>query len=123
MRICSFPASVLLGISALSLAACFEHHTVEGRGPELPNIGECDEPAQPAPRQLDLLLVMDDSGSMKEEQAKVLAQLPRLVSGLSSRDISLHLGVVSTNMGGAGMLDEFASCRGEGDDGVLIDEV
>jgi hypothetical protein len=133
---------MFLGPGALSLAACFLDHVPEhGQGPELPNMGmadagaECDDEAQPASGELDLLLVMDDSGSMKEEQAKVLAQLPRLVAGLASGDTdgdgrrdfaaitSMHLGVVSTNLGSAGLLDDsVASCRGAGDDGLMIRE-
>jgi hypothetical protein len=96
---------------------------------------------------LDVLFVIDNSGSMASEQLKVAEQLPNLVRVLTSGDrypgvpdaelppgaaaqrkfapvTSLHLGVVSTNAGG---LDEtpgnaqaaILSCVGEGDDGRL----
>ena len=73
------------------------------------------------PAPVDLLLVIDDSGSMREEQLNLADNLPRLVSELvdppdadgdgrpdwrAPRD--LHLGVVTTG------LDVFG-----GDDGVL----
>src|SRR4051812_47734953 len=64
--------------------------------------------------KVDLLFVIDNSGSMKEEQAKLAEQLPKLVRILASGDFgdgrpkftpvsSLHLGVVSTNMGALGV--------------------
>ncbi len=93
---------------------------------------------------VDLLFVIDNSSSMASEQVKLAAQLPQLVSVLVSGDryagrtppagisdkeryftpvTSLHLGVVSSSMGG---MDEaisdgiaIADCVGLGDDGVL----
>ena len=97
---------------------------------------------------LDLLVVIDNSGSMASKQTKLAQQLPRLLQVLVSGDnyagdpapppgltpeqryfrpiTSLHLGVVSTNMGGIDS-DEFRladtaavrSCAGFGDDGKL----
>ncbi|HVZ36526.1 MAG TPA: hypothetical protein VG963_29050 [Polyangiaceae bacterium] len=99
---------------------------------------------------VDLLFMIDNSGSMATEQAKLAAQLPRLVGVLTSGDRffgvpddaippdttqkeryftqvkSLHLGVVSSNLGG---IDDFParfqksqailSCAHEGDEGKL----
>lgn len=71
----------------------------------------------------DLLFVIDDSGSMKEEQAALARQFPRmierLVEGASEVPIDqLHLGVVSTDLGLVGIEDIFG-CPGVGDDGLL----
>jgi hypothetical protein len=90
--------------------------------------------------RLDLLFVIDDSRSMLEEQQKLGQQLPRLVKILTTGDLnqdgdvldeldfepitSLHLGVVSSNMGTLGQLDDTVeACKGVGDDGVLLDTV
>ncbi len=86
--------------------------------------------------KLDLLFVVDNSGSMREEQMALREQFPRLIATLTTgvrsdgtvfpRVRSLHLGVVSTDMGlpgvpnraGLGCGDE---SRPLGDDGVLRD--
>ncbi|MET0286040.1 MAG: hypothetical protein ABW352_16275 [Polyangiales bacterium] len=94
---------------------------------------------------VDLLFVIDNSGSMASEQEKLALQLPQLVNVLVSGDRyfgrtapagitdkerfftpvrSLHLGVVSTNMGGREPLSNeqanVQSCAGLGDDGRLL---
>jgi hypothetical protein len=76
--------------------------------------------------EVDLLFVVDDSQSMQEEQSTLAAQLPRLVRVLTSgklepdqeqsfRPAKLHVGVVSTDMGGI----DSQSCGGLGKDGLL----
>ncbi|NOY94207.1 MAG: hypothetical protein GXP55_23765 [Deltaproteobacteria bacterium] len=75
---------------------------------------------------VDLLLVIDDSGSMWEEQQNLAANLPRLVGDLldppdangdgrpdfrAARDI--HMGVVTTS------IDGVAACGSVAEDGVL----
>jgi hypothetical protein len=96
--------------------------------------------------KVDLLFVIDNSGSMATEQIKLANELPRLVQVLTTGDrnagrapgapagaggqgqftpvSSLHLGVVSSNMGG---IDDppsdpasLAACKGLGDDGKLL---
>ena len=86
--------------------------------------------------KVDLLFVIDDSGSMTEEQEKLKDQLPKLVGILTSgikgngdtfppvRD--LHLGVVTSDMGGSGMKIGDAKCDTNGintfgRDGILVD--
>ncbi|HEY6880938.1 MAG TPA: hypothetical protein VI299_23095 [Polyangiales bacterium] len=93
---------------------------------------------------VDLLFVIDNSGSMASEQQKLADQLPQLVdvlvtgdryagrtppAGITDKDRyftpvkSLHLGVVSSSMGGRDTpntnpgLDD---CNGLGDDGRLL---
>ncbi len=94
---------------------------------------------------VDVLVVVDNSGSMANEQAKLQRELPRLVQILISGDKyagetappevppeqrffnpvkSLHLGLVSTNMGGvesipSNSLEAVVSCSNLGDDGQL----
>lgn len=80
--------------------------------------------------QVDLLFIVDDTRSMVEEQTSLVGEIPGLVQALTSGDSnrdgrpdfspvhSLHLGVVSADMGtGASVIP---TCSGGfGDDGIL----
>jgi len=95
---------------------------------------------------LDILFVVDSSGSMASEQEKLARELTRMVHVLTSGDryagredqvppglsekarrftpvSSLHVGVVSANMGGidapTGTQAAVLACKGLGDDGIL----
>ncbi len=83
---------------------------------------------------VDLLFMVDTSGSMAEEQASLGAELPRLVTILSTGDrtgdgptsddfrpvTSLHVGVVTSNMGVAGYaIPTCGAAPMFGDDGLL----
>jgi len=83
--------------------------------------------------ELDLLLVVDNSNSMSEEQALLQDQLARIAEVLASGDrdgdgvqdfpalASVHVGVISGDLG-AGSSAYVPTCAmGWGDDGVLID--
>jgi len=120
---------------------------------ELAPIGPCtvagvfDKITQNGADQVDVLFVVDNSPSMKEEQENLANNLPLLVEILASGEIkdgegkvvqkfppvkSLHLGVTTTNMGinGAptrtandgGIFVPKASCDGFGDDGLLLNK-
>jgi hypothetical protein len=87
--------------------------------------------------KVDLLFVIDNSGSMKEEQEKLRMELPRMITILTSGDRDpddgiepnkdfpaakdLHLAVVNTDMGLPGVqmsIDPEQKCKiGLGDDG------
>ena len=82
--------------------------------------------------KVDLLFVIDNSGSMAEEQASLRAQFPKLLETLASGQRrggeqafpparSVHLGVVSTDMGLVG-ISEIDRCSGLGDDGIMQNE-
>src|SRR5690348_2498849 len=80
---------------------------------------------------VDLLFVVDNSGSMSEEQASLANQIPRLVNVLASGDAdadgtpdfpavpSLHVGVISTDMGTGGYRVPTCDEPNFGDDGIL----
>lgn len=82
-------------------------------------------------RDLDLLFVIDDSGSMADKQNNFAASFAPFVNVLSSFDgglPNLHIGVVSTDMGTKGMTGDPApdigtvgsgGCGGIGDGGAL----
>lgn len=70
---------------------------------------------------LDLLFVIDNSNSMREEQASLVANFSRFVNVLQELDSGLpdiHIGVVTTNVG-AGQFG-ISGCEGEGDNGILV---
>lgn len=92
-------------------------------GPECPS-PPCEQVVADIPldgqRDVDLLFVIDNSGSMAEEQSSLAANFARFVNVLESIEGGLpnvHLGVVSTNMG-AGPYT-ISGCTAAGDDGVL----
>lgn len=71
-------------------------------------------------RDLDILFVVDNSGSMAEEQASLTANFGRFISTLRTIEgglPNLHIGVVSTDVG-AGPYN-ISGCSGFGDRGVL----
>lgn len=80
-------------------------------------------------RDLDILFVIDDSGGMEDKRAKLIAAIPSIV--LTLADVpggtpSLHIGVVSTDLGVKGADDASPGvdipegfCAGAGKDGVL----
>jgi len=82
--------------------------------------------------KLDLLFMVDNSGSMAQEQAALREQFPKLISILASGDPGagrqkfppindLHLGVVSSDLGLVG-INDIDKCAGLGDDGVMQNE-
>lgn len=80
--------------------------------------------------KIDLLFVVDNSNSMREEQAALRAQFPMLIQLLLDNtaigggdDVvagaqDIHLGVVSTDLGAPGVTGIFG-CTGTGNDGLL----
>jgi hypothetical protein len=97
-----------------------------------------DGGVQPLAGVIDMLFMVDSSGSMIEEQVKLRDQFPRLITILTTGDLNpddgiviakdfnpatdLHLGVVSADMGLPGITmspDPENKCVGTGDDGLL----
>lgn len=82
-----------------------------------------------ATSELDVLLAVDNSGSMTEEQAALVAELPRLAQVLATGDIdadgiqdfpaasSIHWGNITTDLGAGAY--PVPTCNGVGDDGLL----
>jgi hypothetical protein len=71
-------------------------------------------------RAVDILFVVDDSNSMMEEQASLLANFPVFISVLETVEGGLpdvHIGVVSTDVGAGPFA--IAGCSGTGDGGAL----
>jgi len=82
------------------------------------------------PPRLDLLLVVDDSSSMEDEQRALRREIPRLIRILTTGDVNedglrdlerledLHVGVIRTDMG-TGPYTSSQCAGGRGEDGVL----
>lgn len=71
-------------------------------------------------RDVDILFVIDNSGSMSEEQNSLATNFNRFIDVLKRAEGGLpnvHLGVISTDLG-AGP-NNIGGCDGNGDDGVL----
>lgn len=78
--------------------------------------------------KVDLLFVVDNSGSMKEEQSSLQREFPKLITVLTTGERppkpsfppaeDLHLGVVSSDMGLVG-IQGIPGCDGLGDDGIM----
>ena len=109
---------------------CDQNSTDSGDAFSSPDAGMDAAPcAPPASESVDLLLMVDNSGSMLEEQMKLVEELPRLVAAISTGDIdddgevdlppaSLHLGVITSDMGSGNVMAR--TCElGLGDDGIL----
>jgi hypothetical protein len=80
---------------------------------------------------VDVLFVVDNSPSMLDKQQAMMASFPRMMDALAALDggmPSLHIGVVTSDMGSMGSLDmqpgppvpgSSGGCNFVGDDGVL----
>jgi hypothetical protein len=119
-----------IGLGAVGLVACLQREltplipcTVSGVALRV-NVENVDK--------VDLLLVIDNSGSMTEEQSKLQEQIPRLIETLASGGRNeesipdfppvkdLRVGVVTTDLGTGEFNNQ--GCEAQGDDGRLIDE-
>lgn len=79
--------------------------------------------------EVDVLLVVDNSESMREEQALLVASLPGFIERLTSAtfepgngvpdELSLHLGIITGDMGAANQVGVPTCAPGLGDDGIL----
>ena len=89
---------------------------------------DSEVPCEPVTsREVDILLMIDNSGSMTEEQASLAAEIPRMIrvltsgsnpdTGLSFAPSSVRVGVISSDMGTG---SEGACFSTFGDDGVLV---
>jgi hypothetical protein len=120
---------VLIAAHALLLGGCLERK-LKALNPCLVS-GVAAEIAITNIDKIDLLFMVDNSGSMKEEQAALRDQFPKLVQVLTSGNrmdgppdndfppaTDLHLGVITSDMGLIG-IDDIKGCMGFGDDGLL----
>ncbi len=71
--------------------------------------------------EVDVLMMIDDSSEMEEMQAKLYDQLPGFINALEGLPVplSLHLAVVSSDMGAPGDSTTSIGCTKQGDQGAF----
>jgi len=110
--------ALVAGTLAVTLAGCPDREVAKV-DPRQNREQEKEVPVQ-INRDIDILFVIDDSGSMREEQASLAANFQRFINVLNNIEGGLpnvHIGVVSTNVGaGTGGI---AGCENNGDNGLL----
>lgn len=87
----------------------------------IPSQDKVDGPIVPVEirRNIDILFVIDNSGSMAEEQASLVANFPGFIEVLQNIEGGLpnvHIGVVTTDVGAGSRIQ---NCNGNGDNGRL----
>jgi hypothetical protein len=133
-------SSIFLGFPALACGGSIAgpqdavvSDTPTDHGGEDPADVPAEEAPPPPSGRVDILVVVDDSGSMAAEQSNLRAAMPALIEALldpppdpvSGEPVhrivrDLHLGVVSTNLGAGGF--NVGGCEDLGDNGVLLHE-
>lgn len=110
--------TMFAGLLATTLAACPDRE-VARVDPRQNREQEKEIPVQ-INRDIDILFVIDNSGSMREEQESLAANFNRFINVLNNIEGGLpnvHIGVVSSDMG-AGPFG-IMGCTGNGDNGIL----
>ncbi|HVV84254.1 MAG TPA: vWA domain-containing protein [Kofleriaceae bacterium] len=113
-------ALTVLGLAAALATACTDRD-VDRVEPSPSEVDTWNYEVSPS-RDLDILFVVDNSGSMAGEQASLAANFPAFMGVLETIDGGLpnvHIGIVSSNVGAAGLAG-VPGCAGQGDDGKLL---
>jgi hypothetical protein len=90
-----------------ALVLCVVAACAEPRGP----LVAYDRAAEPF-RQLDVLLVIDDTGSMTSEHDRIVAGVPALTAALEQLGADLHIGVVTPTWGRSASTSAIRRARG-----------
>lgn len=119
----------MIGLVFVSAVGCLDRE-LQQIDPQVQS-GPTIHLVQGGANDVDLLVLVDNSGSMEEEQANLTANMPILIDALTTEtdrdgdgDLdpavdSLHIGVISTDMGTGGIPVHGCDQSERGDDGVL----
>ena len=101
------------------VAACSDYsisgdYTSRGRGepPPLETPTKTDRIVQSTPVGVDVLWVVDNSGSMSEEQGQVVANFQDFINEFISLGLDYHMAVVTTDMDDANYAGRLVSHSG-----------
>jgi hypothetical protein len=115
-------AAALLAL--LAAPGCAVVNGISGGGDDDDDTGPTRTRLLAAPAEfnpdIDILFVIDNSGSMAEEQSALTGGFQSFVEGLEDFPggaPNMHIGVVSSNVGAGAV--PLSGCGGEGDDGAL----
>lgn len=138
-------STFLLLLATSCVMGCFKSNP-PGGGPGTPGDGDADTDAdtdtdadadtdgdadacrlRPPPTTVDLLVLLDSSNSMAQEQANLTQSFNILTAALTAPTDgvgpdSLHVGVISTDMGTGGYAVQTCRDAIDGDDGILLHE-
>ncbi len=106
-------------VSVLGLLAGCADRPISAVDPEPHSVERKDVPVTQNAK-LDLLFVVDNSGSMFEEQTSLKENFPQFMqqlAGLEGGLPDIHIGVISTNVG---VGTSWSGCTADGDDGALL---
>ena len=118
--------SMLAFTLGTSLLAGCPDRTVSSVYPEQGKVENIDLPANPT-SDVDILFLIDNSGSMSEEQSSLRANFGKFMNVLSTLEggmPNVHIGVATSSLGqsasdGVGGATFGAGCASTGDDGAL----
>jgi hypothetical protein len=71
--------------------------------------------------EVDLLVMVDNSNSMAQEQAHLTEEFQTIIDGLTRSVTDLHVGVISSDVGTGGFAVQTCDNPWSGDDGILVD--
>lgn len=117
-----FRPAILVAALLVTASGCTQRQEVGSFSQETTDAPEAaDAPENTdGPMKLDVLFVVDDSGSMLEEQTSLVTNFQLLIDQLENLPgglPSVHVGVVSTDMGAGGY--PISGCVGTGDAGAF----
>jgi hypothetical protein len=113
------PPDAMVGDAPLTDATVPDATVPDATVPDATVPGPCQGDSTPS-HKLDLLFLVDNSGSMGEEQSSLLANFPQFVAvlqGIEGGLPDLHIGVISSDFGVGGF--SLPGCTGNGDNGEL----
>jgi hypothetical protein len=112
------PGAALLVLAAVASSAC----APDDAAPVETRIAAASAPDAAGPPNLDLLFVIDNGPGMAPMQAKLVDQIPSMMrawNGMPAGSPSVHVAVISTDMGAHSDRPDQTGCSETGDQGAF----